>query len=130
MAEGSQDKVRRSRKRRTAPPGNVIDLQAARRARGERVRPVPRRDEEPFDDDDRLIVTLWDAALALAHLQHEGTAPFAARDLARGLREAAAQVPVADTVEVMRGTWAVIEQANWMQVRLDAIARFQADQQA
>jgi hypothetical protein len=127
MGKETSGKTPRRRKRRTALPDNVIDLQAARRARGERTRRMPACDDEPCDDDDRLIVTLWDAALALAHLQHQGTAPFAARDLARGLREAAAQTPVADTVEVMRGTWALIEEANWMQVRIDAIARFRAD---
>ena len=117
---------RRPRRRRRALPENVIDLQAARKARGERLARSAEPEPAP-DSGERLIVTLWDAALALAHLQHHGEAPFAVRDLARGLREATAQTPVADTVEVLEGTWAVIDKANWVQVKLDAIARFKAD---
>lgn len=117
---------RRQRRRKRALPDNVIDLQAARKARGERVARAAEPEASP-DSGERLIVTLWDAALALAHLQHHGQAPFAVRDLVRGLREAAAQTPVANTVEVLEGTWAVIEKANWVQVKLDAIARFNAE---
>jgi hypothetical protein len=116
-----------ARRNQPAPGGNVIAFDRERRRPRVSAPAVPAPEVAAGDPDEATVMMLTDALVLLFHLRAANQSTFVCRELEQAVRIAVAQRPMAETVDVSAGAWAVIVAVDLQLAIASCRERFDAE---